>query len=63
MWEDPIVAEVRRARQEYTARFNDDLRAIYEDLKEQERKSGRTFVTYPPRRVLTAHEVGTAKNR
>jgi hypothetical protein len=51
MWEDPIVAEIRRIREEYAARFNYDLWAMYEDLKEQERKSGRKFVSYPPRRI------------
>ena len=51
MWEDPIVAEIRRFREEHAARFNYDLRAICEDLKEQERKSGRRFVSYPPRRI------------
>jgi hypothetical protein len=50
MHEDPIVAEIRRIREEHAARFNYDLWAIYEDLKEQERKSGRKFVSYPPRR-------------
>ena len=51
MWEDPIVAEIRRIREEHAARFNYDLWAMYEDLKEQERKSGRKFVSYPPRRI------------
>jgi len=51
MWEDPIVAEIRRIREEHAARYNYDLRAICEDLKEQERKSGRQFVSYPPRRI------------
>jgi len=45
-WSDPIVDEVRRARDAYAARFNYDLRAIYRDLKEQERHSGRTIVSY-----------------
>ncbi len=35
-WSDPIVDEVRKARDAYAARFNYDLRAIYRDLKEQE---------------------------
>jgi hypothetical protein len=43
-WSDPIVEEVRNARDAYAARFNYDLRAIFRDLKEQERKSGRKFV-------------------
>ena len=37
-WADPIVDEVRRARDAYAARFNYDLRAIYRDLKEQEER-------------------------
>lgn len=46
IWSDPIVDEVRRAREVYAARFNYDLRAIYRDLKEQEKRSGRKFVSY-----------------
>jgi hypothetical protein len=45
-WSDPIVDEVRRARDAYAARFNYDLRAIYRDLKEQEKRSGRKFVSF-----------------
>jgi hypothetical protein len=41
---DPIVDEVRRAREAYAARFNYELDAIFADLKEQERRSGLTFV-------------------
>ena len=40
-WSDPIVDEVRRARDAYAARFNYDLRAIYRDLKEQEERNAR----------------------
>jgi len=61
MWEDPIVEEVRKVREAHAARFNDDLRAIYRDLKEQERKSGRVFVSYPPRRVQPAVQTGTVQ--
>ena len=45
-WSDPIVDEVRRARDAYAARFNYDLQAIYRDLKEQELRSGRKVVSY-----------------
>ena len=50
MWEDPIVEEVRQIRQEHAATFNYDLRKIYDDLKEQERQSGKAFVAFPPKR-------------
>jgi hypothetical protein len=46
IWSDPIVDEVRRARDAYAARFNHDLRAIFRDLKEQEKRSGRKLVSY-----------------
>jgi hypothetical protein len=51
MWEDPIVAEVRRVRAAHAAQFNNDLLAIYRDLKAEEQKSGRKFASYPARRV------------
>ena len=50
-WSDPIVDEVRRVRDAYAARFNYDLRAIYRDLKEQEKRSGRKVVSYAKRAV------------
>lgn len=43
---DPIVDEVRKFREEHAKKFNYDLRAIYEDFIEQERLSGRRFVSY-----------------
>lgn len=45
-WSDPIVEEVRRVRDAYAARFNYDLRAIYRDLKEKEKRSGRKVISY-----------------
>ncbi|HJT32991.1 MAG TPA: hypothetical protein VJ783_13200 [Pirellulales bacterium] len=52
---DPIVDEVRRIKDELAARFNYDLKAIYNHLKQREKereaKTGRKFVSYPPRRV------------
>lgn len=45
-WSDPIVDEVRRVRDAYAARFNYDLRAIFRDLKEKEKRSGRKVVSY-----------------
>jgi hypothetical protein len=48
---DPIVDEVRRVRDAHAAMFNYDLEAIFRDIKEQEKKSGLNFVSYPPRRT------------
>jgi len=51
MWEDPIVAEVQRVRAAHAGQFNNDLLAIYRDLKAQEQKSEHRFTSYPARRV------------
>jgi antitoxin component of MazEF toxin-antitoxin module len=51
MWEDPIVAEVRKAREELLARYNGDLAAMVKDLQAKAAANGRPLVSLPPRRV------------
>ena len=41
---DPIVDEIRRVRDAHAARFNYDLDAIFQDIKERESKNGLKFV-------------------
>jgi hypothetical protein len=48
---DPIVDEVRRVRDLHAASFNYDLDAIFRDIKQQEKKSGRKFVSFTRLRV------------
>jgi len=48
---DPIVEEIRRYRQDYAAQFNYDLKAICQDLRERQKKSGRKIVSLPPKHV------------
>lgn len=60
---DPIVDEVRRVRDAHAATFNYDLDAIFEDIKEQEKKSGLKFVSYPPRKIeieKVSHSTGAS---
>lgn len=52
MPEDPIVAEVRKHRQERAARFGYDLRKMIEDAQRREGKDGHPVVV-PPRRQKT----------
>jgi hypothetical protein len=49
MWTDEIVEDVRKTREEYAAKFNYRLEAIYEDLKQQGKQSQRKIVSLPPR--------------
>lgn len=51
MWQDSIVEEVRKIREAHAERFAFDLKAIYEDLKMQEKKSKRKVVSFPPKRI------------
>jgi hypothetical protein len=50
MWDDPIVEETRKRREEYAAEFDYDLEAMFRDLLEHERASGRRVASFPPRR-------------
>ncbi len=56
MPKDPIVEEVRRIRQQYAARFNYDLAAIFRDLKERQDNGEFIVVNRKPRRaIVTFH--------
>lgn len=48
---DPIVEEVRRARDAHAKRFNYDLDAIVKDLQKREKELGLTPVSLPPKRT------------
>jgi len=50
MYDDPIVAEIRRLRDEYARRFGYDLDAICRDLRAQQERSGRRVVRRHPKR-------------
>jgi hypothetical protein len=47
MRDDPIVAKIRKIRDAYAAQFNYDLKAMYQDLRRQEKESGPTCVSHP----------------
>ena len=49
MFKDPIVEEVRSARQKHAVQFNYDLRKIAEDLRMKEQQAGRKIVAFPPK--------------
>jgi hypothetical protein len=54
MRKDPIVEQVRRVREQHAARFHYDLAAIFRDLKQLEKASGRKYVRRPPKRLKKA---------
>lgn len=48
---DPIIAEVRAARDAHAARFDYDVAAIFRDIREMQEASGRDYVRHPARAV------------
>jgi len=50
MWEDEIVEEVRRVREELAARFNYDIKAIVENARKEQGEPRRKMVSFPPRK-------------
>jgi len=49
---DPIVEEVRKARQNHAEKFDFNLDAICKDLMEQEKTCGHPVVSLSPRPLL-----------
>lgn len=60
MIDDPIVNEIRKLRQAYAERFDNDLHAICEDLRRQERESAREFSTPEQRSDDGSRQQGSA---
>ena len=49
---DPIVTEVRKARDAHARRFGYDLHAICVDVRRREKRHADRLVSLPPRRKL-----------
>ena len=45
MWEDQIVSDVRRAREELSARFDFDVKAIFADIRNRQAVLGGRLVS------------------
>ena len=45
MWEDPIVAEVHRIREELAAKFNYDVKAFFADMRKRQVEFGARLVS------------------
>jgi len=62
MYQDEIVEEIHRIREEYSRSFNHDLKAIFADLQKQQAESGREVVSLSRQRGLTTRWSGRAKD-
>lgn len=62
MWTDPIVNEVREAREAIAREFDYDLRRLIDDLRHEQAQGGRRVVRLEPRGAATAVGDRTAES-
>ena len=55
MTHDPIIQEVRKARDEHAKRFGRDIRAIHRDVKAWEKRHCAKVVSFVSRPSQAAH--------
>jgi hypothetical protein len=59
---DPVLAEIRAAREAFSDRFHGDIDAMLADLRKRQAEGGRKSVRLPPKR-LTAAELAAPTYR
>ncbi|WNZ25442.1 hypothetical protein HJG54_23020 [Leptolyngbya sp. NK1-12] len=52
MWQDEILDEIHKIREEHAKSFNYDLDAMFADWQKRQSEGGREVVSLPPRRGL-----------
>jgi len=52
MYEDSVISEVRRIKEEIAAQYGYDVHALAKALREKQGKYGRKVVSLPPKRVM-----------
>ena len=52
MWQDEILDEIHKVREEHTKAFNYDLDAMFADWQRRQSEGGREVVSSPPKRGL-----------
>jgi len=62
MYQDAIVEEIHRIREEYSKSFNHDLKAIFADLQKQQAESGREVVSLSRKHGLTTRWSGRTRD-
>ena len=63
MWNDPIVEETRKVRDEIASKFNYDVKALGEYYKSKQGSEGKTFVSHPPKLVAEDEEPALVSDR
>ena len=50
IWQDPIVAEVRKVKERLAAKFNFDVVAMLRDQQQREKRHGNRLVSFELKR-------------
>ncbi len=50
MWEDEVLEELHKIREEHAKSFNYDFKAIFADWKKRQAASGRKLVSIQPQK-------------
>lgn len=58
MWQDEILDEIHKIREEHARSFNYDLDAMFADWQRRESEGGKEVVSLPPKRGLTTRWSG-----
>ena len=64
MWKDPIVEDVRKARNELAAQFDYDIQKIVEDAQNRQGSDGRrvaSFAAEPHNNVTPPNALGSSE--
>jgi hypothetical protein len=56
MWQDDILDEIHKFREEHAKSFNYDLDAMFVDWQKRQAESGRQVVSLPPKQGLNRSE-------
>ena len=51
---DPIIQEVREAKESVAAEYGHDLRSLMEDLMHHQSEYGERLISLPPRKIEAA---------
>jgi hypothetical protein len=62
MWQDEILDEIHKIREEHAKSFNYDLDAMFADWQRRQSEGGREVVSLPPKRGLTTRWSGRARD-
>lgn len=62
MYQDEIVEEIHKIREDYSRSFNHNLKAIFADLQRQQAESGREVVNLSRKAGLTSRWSGQDSN-